>query len=90
MRPKTGQSGDCSALLVTAQFLAESDKLEGRSILVCAIGRGFQDGFAIEMATILAPGVIQSWRLRDVDLAIQGFGIHDFSLAGGLVEDRVG
>ena len=53
------------------------------------MGRGLGDGFAVEAAAILAPGVIRSrgfWRL---DLSIQSFGIDDFSLALGLMIEGV-
>jgi hypothetical protein len=76
--------------LHSAQFLAESDKLSGQSISVCVIGRGFVDGFAIEMMAVLMPGVIRSWGLMGLDLSIEGFGIDNFSLAGGFVIDGVG
>jgi hypothetical protein len=34
-----------------------------RSLSVCAIGRHFLNGFAIEVLAVLSPGVIGSWWL---------------------------
>lgn len=68
--------------LVSALFLAESDKLTSQPISVCAMGSGLLDGFAIEMTAILTPGVVGSRRLGGVDVTIKGLGIHDFGLAG--------
>ena len=76
--------------LLPAQFLAESDKLKGQSILVCAIGMGLWDGFAVQVTAILSPGVVGSRRLGGPDLTIQGFGIHDFGLADGFMVNSVG
>jgi hypothetical protein len=76
--------------LLSAQFLAESDKLIRRPISVWAIGSGFLEGFAAFGVAKLAPGVIWSRRFRGFDMAIEGLGIDDFSLADGLVEDGVG
>ena len=88
--PKTGQMLKGTALLLSAQFLAESDKLKSRSISVCTIGRGFLDGFAVDVVAILVPRVVRSGGLGGFDLSIEGFGIDDFSLAGGFVVDGIG
>lgn len=58
--------------------------------LVCGIGGGLRKGFAIEMAAVLTPGVVGSWGQAGRDLVVEGFGIGDLGLAGGLVVDRVG
>jgi hypothetical protein len=42
------------------------------------------------MTAIMALGVIESRWLWDFDLTIEGFGIHDFSLVGGLLVDGIG
>ena len=76
--------------MLFAQSLAESEKLTGQPKSVCAIGRGFVDGFAIEMMAILMPGVIRSRGLRGFDLPIEGFGIDDFGLSDGFVVEGVG
>ena len=47
------------------------------------------DGFAIEMVAILTPGMIGGWRFRELEVMIEGFGLHDFSLARGFVIDGV-
>ena len=83
------RSSLCS--LVSAQSLAESDNLTGPPGSVCAMGRGILDGFSIEVATeTFAPGMIWGRRFGSTDLSIQGLGIHDFCLAGGLMVDGVG
>ena len=54
------------------------------------MGKGFLDGFAVEVVAIPAPGVVRSRRLRGLDLSIEGFRIDDFRLTDRLVEDGVG
>ena len=58
-----------------------------RSISVCAIGRHFLNGFAIEVLAILSPGMVGSWWLGLLELQIEGFGSNHFSLARGLLEE---
>ena len=88
--PKTGQSRAKLCSLLSALFLAEKAKNSVcQSDSVCGMGRGFLDGFAIDMAAIGTPGVIRSRGFGGFDLVIEGFGVHDFSLADGLVEDGV-
>jgi hypothetical protein len=52
--------------------------------------RGLLNRLSVEVLAIAAPGVIGSRRGRGLAVSIEGFGIDDFSLAGGLVEDGVG
>jgi hypothetical protein len=59
------------------------------SISVCAIGRYFLHGFAVEVLAILTPGVIGSWWLGLLELLIEGFGSHHFRLARGLLEEGI-
>ena len=75
--------------LHSALSLAESEKLTGRSNLVFAIGEAFLDGFAIEMMSILTPGMVSSRGLRELEVMIEGLGIHDFCLARRFVVDGV-
>jgi hypothetical protein len=75
--------------LVSALFLAESEKLTGQPISVCAIGKGLVDGFTVDVAAIPTPGMISRRRLGGTDLVIEGFAIHNFSLAGRLLVDSV-
>ena len=79
-----------TALLHSAQSLAESDKLKGEPNSVRAMGKGLLNRLSVEVLAIAAPGVIGSRRRRGLDVSIEGLGIDDFSLAGGLVEDGVG
>ena len=53
------------------------------------MGRALLNGFVVEVQTILAPWVILSGWLVGCQVVIEGFGIDDFGLAGGLVEDGV-
>ena len=79
-----------SALLVSAQFLAESDKLTHQPISVCAIGGSLLDRFAVEMMAVLAPRMVGRRGLGQLELVIEGLGIGYLRLAGWLVEDGVG
>ena len=54
------------------------------------MGRGFLDGFATDAVAITAPGMVSSWGLVKLDLAIEDFGTHDFGLLGRPVEDGIG
>jgi len=54
------------------------------------MGRGILDGFAVDALSIFAPGMVSSWGLGKLDLAVEGFGIGDFGLAGGFVVNGVG
>ena len=55
------------------------------------MGSRFLDGFATDaVAEAAAPGVVRGRGFRGLDLSIEGFGIGDFRLAGGLVVDSVG
>ena len=78
-----------TALLLSAQFLAESDKLTGESISGCAMGGGFLNGFTADVAAIGTPGVIRGWGLGGFELVVEGFGVHDIGLADGHVVDGV-
>lgn len=88
-RPKTGQMPKGTALLHSAQFLAESGKLTDPSNSVCVIGGGFLNGFTADMAAISTPGVIRGRGVGGLDVVVEGFGIHDFGLADGLVVEGV-
>ena len=75
--------------ILSAQSLAQGDKLRGQPILVCAFSSSGLDGLAIEMATIGAPRVIGGRWPGGLDVVIEGLAIGDFSLARRLEEDRV-
>ena len=77
-----------TALLLSAQFLAESEKLTGQSISVCAMGSSLLNGFTADVAAIGTPGVIRSG-VGDLDLVVEGFGVDDFGLADGFVVEGV-
>jgi hypothetical protein len=62
-RPKTGQRLKGTALLLSAQFLVESDKLTGQSISICANRKGFLDGFTADVTAIGSPGVVGTLEL---------------------------
>jgi hypothetical protein len=53
------------------------------------MGRGFRDGFATEATTIGTPGVVGSRGFGGFELVVEGFGVHDFGLAGWLVVDGI-
>ena len=75
---------------LSALFLAESDKLRCGSPSVCGMGRGWWDGLAIEMAAeVTSPGMIGGGGVWGVDLMIEGFGVHDFSLTLRFMVDGV-
>ena len=75
--------------MLSAQSLAQGDKLSGQRILVCAFSSSGLDGLAIEMAAILTPGRVSGWRPGGFELLIDGFAIGDVGLAGRLVVDSI-
>ena len=88
-RPKTGQMPKGTALLVSAQFLAESDKLTDHLLSICAMGRSLWDRFATETTAIGTPGVVGSGWFWDFELMVESFGVDHFGLADRLVENGV-
>jgi hypothetical protein len=70
--------------------LAGRDKLTSQTISVFDMGKHLLNGFAIEMTTIMVPGVIRGRWLGDFDLTIESLGIHNFSLAEGLLVGGLG
>ena len=53
--------------------------------------RGILERFSIEVVAVAAtPWVVWGWGGGGLHLAIQSFGINDFSLADRFVKDRVG
>ena len=55
------------------------------------MGRGFLNRSTVDVVSeASAPGVIRSWGSGCTDLAVEGFGIDDFGLADGFVEDGEG
>ena len=87
--PETGQNQERFCPLGSAQSLAESDKLIGWPISICAKGRELLRGFATGRLGILAPGMVRGRGLGDPDLMIQAFSVGHFSLKNGLVVDGV-
>ena len=78
-----------TALLHSAQFLAESDKLTDHLFSICAMGRSLRDRFATDTMAIGAPGVVRSGRFGDFELMVESFGVDHFGLAEWLVENGV-
>jgi len=87
---KQGRSQQGSAFFASPCFLAESDKLTGRSNSVCAIGRDLSHRGAVEMLAVLSPGMVRSRRLGELDSAVDVFSVNDFGLAGEFLESGVG
>lgn len=55
------------------------------------MGRGLLDGFAIEMLAMGAPRVIGGGRwFGELELVVEGFAVHHFTLAGWLVVNGIG
>ena len=88
-RPKTGQMLKGTALLHSAQFLAESDKLTERPKSIGAMGRSLWDRFATDTMAIGTPGVIGSGWFGDFELMVESFSVDHFGLADWLVENGV-
>ena len=63
-------------------FWRESEKLNLCRRSIPAMRDGFLNGLAVEVLTIRAPGMAGSGRLRN--RPVEGFGLHDFRLAGEL------
>jgi hypothetical protein len=76
--------------LISAQFLAKSEKLKSQTGSVWVMGNSLLDGFAIEMMAIASPGVMRIGGLGGLDLVVEGFSIDDFCLADWAVVDGIG
>jgi hypothetical protein len=75
--------------LLTLSEVEKSAKLNAPTKLVWAMGSGFLDRFAVDMAAIGTPRVIRGRGIGGFDLVVEGFGVHDFGLADGFVVDSV-
>jgi hypothetical protein len=74
---------------LTLSEVGKSAKLNAPTRLICGMGSGFLDRFAVDMAAIGTPGVIRGRGLGVFDVVVEGFGIDDFGLADGLVVEGV-
>ena len=70
-------------------FWLESDKLNLRTGLICAIGKDLLNGIAVKMLAIGTPGMIRGGRQWDLKNMVEVFGIHSLSLMRELFEDGV-